>query len=51
MFHGETSNISNLSWMKIMDKCLISLTLVGDMGEKASEAIQRFWLRKTDREP
>jgi hypothetical protein len=27
------SNIINLSWMRIMGKCLISLIPVGDMGE------------------
>jgi hypothetical protein len=43
----KLSNITNLSWMMIMDKSLISLILVGDMGEKLSKIMQRSWPQKT----
>jgi hypothetical protein len=48
IFSGENSNITNLSWMRIMDKSLISSIQVGDMGEKASKMIHRFWPIKSD---
>jgi hypothetical protein len=39
MFSGEVPSITNLSWMKRVDKYLIPLIPVGDMGEKALKTI------------
>jgi hypothetical protein len=41
MFNREIPNISNLSWMKMINKYLISLIPVGDMGEKAFKMMLR----------
>jgi hypothetical protein len=46
MFNGEGSNIGNLNCMRLMDKCLILLIPVGDMGEKALGTMPRLWLQK-----
>jgi hypothetical protein len=46
MFRGKIPNISNLIWMRIMAKYLISWMPVRDMGEKASKIIPRLWPRK-----
>jgi hypothetical protein len=39
MFRGEVSKITDLSWMRIMDKYLISFMPVGNIGEKALKTI------------
>jgi hypothetical protein len=36
MFTGEIPDISNLSWMRILNKYLILLMVVRDIGEMAS---------------
>jgi hypothetical protein len=43
MFGGAVPKINNLNWMKVMDKYLISLISVGDMGQKALERIPKPW--------
>jgi hypothetical protein len=50
MLHGEISNTSNLSWIKRIDKYLISLRPIGDMGEKAWETMPMLWRQKNGRQ-
>jgi hypothetical protein len=46
MVGGGRSKIRNMMWMKTMDKRLIQLMPVEDIGEYASETIRMFWSQK-----
>jgi hypothetical protein len=50
IFNGELSNITNLNWMRIMDKCLLLLIPFRNISGKAWETIHRFCFQKTDRQ-
>jgi hypothetical protein len=45
MFSGILPNTSNLGWMRIMYRYLISLISVGDMGEKHRKGYRGLGLR------
>jgi hypothetical protein len=56
IFGGEMptlilQNIINLSWMRIIDKSLISSMPVGDIGEKASKIFKTGFSWKCDQQP
>jgi hypothetical protein len=49
MFDGESINIKNMSWMKVMDISFISSIPVEDMGGQVSKTVNIFCHRKSDR--